>query len=327
MEHWSAILSKSCDQIDQLKEFLRLSDADVLSLKAVQETFPILINPYYLSLIDPDDPDDPVRKMCIPSVQELDAAGSTDTSGEKTNTILPGLQHKYAQTALLLSTHQCAMNCRHCFRRRMVGISDEESVTDIGMAADYIREHREITNVLISGGDAFMNSNETVGTYLSLLCSIPHLDFIRFGTRTPVVLPQRITTDGELKGILAKYAERKQIYVVTQFNHPRELTAEAKQAITELTALGIPVRNQTVLLKGINDNPETLSGLLKSLTAAGKRSRRPGTHLCPENHRDTVLALSRHQVPETAARISPSNNGCGRFGRDLNSGCACVAAK
>ena len=129
------------------------------------------------------------------------------------------------------------------------------------------------------------------------------------GTRTPVVLPQRITTDGELKGILAKYAEQKQIYVVTQFNHPRELTAEAKQAVTELTGLGIPVRNQTVLLKGINNNPETLSGLLKSLTAAGKISRRPGTHLCPENHRDTVLALSRHQVPETAARISPSNSG------------------
>lgn len=269
MEHWTALLSQGYRSVDSIRDFLQLTDREALWLRSVEDRYPVYVNPYYLSLIDPFEPDDPIRKMCIPSIQELEPLGSEDTSGEGANTVLPGLQHKYAQTALVLTTSQCAMYCRHCFRRRMVGISDRESVADKRSIAGYIRGHREITNVLLSGGDAFMNSNQAIEEYLELLCGIPHLDFIRFGTRTPVVLPQRITTDGELLTILDKYARRKRLYVVTQFNHPREITTASKKAVAELLRRGIPVRNQTVLLKGVNDDAEVLSGLLRDLTMIG----------------------------------------------------------
>ena len=269
MAHWSDLLKQSYHSIDQLKELLCLSDEEVRSLTSVQEHYPVFINPYYLSLVDPGDPDDPIRKMCVPSAAELEAAGRADTSGEESNTVLPGVQHKYTQTALLLTTNQCAMCCRHCFRRRMVGVENEETITDIPQAVHYVRDHGEINNVLVSGGDSFLNSNETIETYLSLLCEIDHLDFIRFGTRTPVVLPQRITEDDELKEILQKYAGIKQLYVITQFNHPREITPESSLAIRELTSMGIPVRNQAVLLKGVNDDPDVLSDLLQGLTKIG----------------------------------------------------------
>ena len=269
MEKWTGLLAQGYHDIAQLQGILSLTDSEVESLKPVQDKYPLFVNPYYLSLIDSFNPEDPIRKMCIPSIQELDVDGSIDTSGEKSNTVLPGLQHKYEQTALVLSTNQCAMYCRHCFRRRMVGVSNDETVADIYKIAGYIRCHKEITNVLISGGDAFMNSNDTIEKFLSLLCCIPHLDCIRFGTRTPVVLPQRITTDYELRDILEKYGKKKRLYVITQFNHSNEITTSSKEAVSVLLRMGIPVRNQTVLLKGINDNVHVLSNLLRKLTMIG----------------------------------------------------------
>jgi len=269
MEYWTDLLARGCHNTAQLKEALHLTEKEVSLLKPVQERYPMFVNPYYLSLVDPCNKEDPIRKMSIPTVRELEAVGSSDTSGEKANTVLPGLQHKYSQTALVLSTDQCAMYCRHCFRRRMVGRTTGEPAADICRIASYIREHKEISNVLISGGDAFMNSNEVIETYLSLLCSIPHLDFIRFGTRTPVVLPQRITTDNRLQEILKKYGEKKRLYIITQFNHPREITAASKAAVDDLLSIGISVRNQAVLLKGVNDSAEILSELFRGLTAIG----------------------------------------------------------
>lgn len=269
MEHWKQLTRTGCHDITDLADRLSLTPAELGQLQQVQETYPLLVNDYYLSLIDPADPDDPIRRLSIPSTEELDLAGLDDTSGERSNTVIPGLQHKYAQTALLLSTSACAMYCRHCFRRRFVGVSGEETVQSIDEVAEYIREHAEITNVLVSGGDAFMNSNATIARYLELLCAIDHLQVIRFGTRTPVVLPQRITSDDELTDLLAEYAGVKQLYVVTQFDHPRELTPEAKAAIRQLLELGIPVRNQTVLLRGVNDDPATLAQLMNGLSACG----------------------------------------------------------
>lgn len=178
-------------------------------------------------------------------------------------------QHKYNETVLLLSTNQCAMYCRHCFRKRLVGLTEDEICSKIGEITSYILKHPEINNVLISGGDAFMNSNETISRYLSALCSIPHLDFIRFGTRTPVVLPQRITSDSELTDLLRIYSQKKKIYVVTQFNHPKEITYESTAAVEALLTNGIPVRNQTVLLKGVNDDSSVLGQLLRQLTSIG----------------------------------------------------------
>ena len=269
MQNWKTLLSHGYSHVEELQEFISFPQTELSSLKTIQEHFPVYINPYYLSLIDKTDPEDPIRKMSIPSMHEMERTGSFDTSGEQSNTVLPGLQHKYRETVLILSTNQCAMYCRHCFRKRLVGLSEEEICSGIGDMAAYIMDHKEISNVLISGGDAFLNSNETIGQYLSALCEIPHLDFIRFGTRTPVVLPQRITSDPELVDLLRSYSKKKQIYVVTQFNHPQEITEESTAAVKTLLSLGIPVRNQTVLLKGVNDDSEVLGLLLKKLTGIG----------------------------------------------------------
>lgn len=249
--------------------FLGLGEGEVRALEALLDQFPMRIPEYYFSLIDPGDPNDPIKKMCIPTNVELDPDGSFDTSGEGDNTVLPGLQHKYRQTALILSTNRCAMYCRHCFRKRLVGLTTEEVAEHLGEIAAYIRENTDINNVLVSGGDAFLNDNQTLERYLKALTPIPHLDYIRFGTRTPVVSPDRIYADEELLALLRQYGADKQLMVVTQFNHPRELTGEARRAVRCLTEAGVAVRNQAVLLQGVNDDPETLGTLLRALTAFG----------------------------------------------------------
>ena len=269
MKYWESLLANGHHNIESLRGIFDFSDNEIPSLKMIQDQFPVYINPYYLSLIDPKDPEDPIRKMSIPGIYEMSRAGSFDTSGEQSNTVLPGLQHKYKETALILSTNQCAMYCRHCFRKRLVGASEEEICAQLGSIASYIREHPEISNVLISGGDAFMNSNATIAQYLQALSEIPHLDYIRFGTRVPVVLPQRITSDEELTGILKSFSKKKKIYVITQFNHPREITAESTSAVNTLLSLGIPVRNQAVLLRGVNDESLTMGQLMRQLTTIG----------------------------------------------------------
>ncbi len=231
--------------------------------------YPMSITRYYASLIDENDPDDPIRAQCIPSGEPMDLTGLEDTSGETDNTVITGLQHKYGPTALILSTSACAMYCRHCFRKRMVGATQKEIARQFDQIFGYIKEHTEISNVLISGGDAFLNSTSLIEKYLEALCGIPHLDAIRFGTRTPVVFPQRVTGDERLLAVLKKYNQKKQLVIVMQFNHPRELTEEATEAIHALRAPGAVMTNQTVLLKGVNVNPDALVALLKGLTRAG----------------------------------------------------------
>ena len=158
------------------------------------------------------------------------------------------------------------MYCRHCFRKRLVGLSDAELNKQVDEAAGYVRAHPEITNVLISGGDSLMNPNAIIGRYLAEFCEIPTLDLIRFGSRVPVTFPQRIYEDQELLDLFAAYARRKPIYLITQFNHPREITPESIRAVREFQARGVQVRNQTVLLRGVNDDSETLGTLLLALT-------------------------------------------------------------
>lgn len=269
MREWHTLLAEGYDRVEKLQECIPFSRGEIPLLQGIQEQFPVFVNPYYLSLIDREDPEDPIRKMSVPGLQELSRTGSFDTSGEQSNTVMAGLQHKYRETALILSTNRCAMYCRHCFRKRLVGLSEEEICDRIGDITAYIQEHTGISNVLISGGDAFMNSNETIRRYLSALCDIPHLDLIRFGTRTPVVLPQRITSDPELTDLLKHYGQKKRIYVVTQFNHPKEITPEAAACVSLLLSIGIPVRNQTVLLRGVNDDIQTMGLLMKKLTGIG----------------------------------------------------------
>lgn len=268
-ENWKDLLAGSIRDVKGVQDALGLSDTVAAQLESIVEKYPLCVNPYYLSLINRDDPHDPIRKMCIPDIHEFSEGGQADTSGEADNTVIQGMQHKYRQTALILSTNQCATYCRHCFRKRMVGASSEEIARQLPVMADYVRSHKEINNVLISGGDAFMNPNDTLENYLRYFTEIPTLDFIRFGTRIPVVLPQRVTQDDELLRLLEIYGQKKQIIIVTQFNHPRELTPEAVQALTMLREVGCIIRNQTVLLKGVNDDADVLARLMNGLVACG----------------------------------------------------------
>ncbi len=253
----------------QLCQALGLPLSEAAKYEKVIRRYPMRITPYYLSLVDPSDPEDPIARMCIPSEDEMDPSGSFDTSGERSNTKQEGLQHKYSQTALILSTNVCAMYCRHCFRKRMVGLSDAELNKQLDDAVRYVRSHPEITNVLISGGDSLMNPNYIIARYLKEFSEVSSLHLIRFGSRVPVVYPQRIYEDEELLSLFEKAAKKKAVYLVTQFNHPREITPEAFRAVQAMQSRGVQVRNQTVLLRGVNDNPETLGLLLQKLTRIG----------------------------------------------------------
>ena len=254
---------------DEIRPYLDLSQEETGRLAEVLKSYPMSITPYYLSLADKKDPEDPILKMCVPDFAEMTVSGSLDTSGEALNTVSDGMQHKYRQTALVLTTNRCAMYCRHCFRKRLVGLSDSEIADGLGAEVEYIAAHPEITNVLLSGGDALMLSNDLLGQYLERLTAMEQLDLVRIATRIPVVLPMRVYEDAELLNMLERYNSIKQLYVVTQFNHPRELTPQARQAVHALTRLGIVVKNQTVLLRGVNDEPAVLGELLRGLTKIG----------------------------------------------------------
>ncbi|HIY02091.1 MAG TPA: KamA family radical SAM protein [Candidatus Blautia faecipullorum] len=253
----------------EIKDYLGLTEEEEKQMQVILERFPMSVPDYYLSLIDKNDPADPIRRMCIPSLTETDLSGDFDTSGEADNTVQTGLQHKYTQTALVLSTNCCSMYCRHCFRKRLVGVDNTETAKQFDSMMQYIEEHKELTNVLVSGGDSLMLPNHMIRKYLQRLTAMEHLDLIRFGTRIPVVFPDRVLKDPELQEIFREYADKKQIYIVTQFNHPKELTPQAKEVIRIFRKMGIIVKNQTVLLKGVNDDPKVLGQLLRDLTAAG----------------------------------------------------------
>ena len=266
---WHTLLSDNLNNADQLCETLHLSSKEKERIQTELDQFPMSVPKYYFSLIDKDDPNDPIRKMSIPSGDIIFQDGELDTSGEHSNTKLQGLQHKYAQTVLVLTTSNCAMYCRFCFRRRLVGLESEEIAQDIGAVVSYITQHPQISNVLLSGGDSFLMTTERIKEWLQELTALDQLDFIRFGTRTPVTFPQRILTDPELLQVLETYGKKKQLYVVTHFNHPKEITEESKAAVKALQNAGLVVKNQTVLMRGINDDPEVLAALLKKLTSIG----------------------------------------------------------
>lgn len=252
--------------IEELKKYIDLSAQEEKIMQEVMTIHPMLISKYYLSLINKHDRKDPIRKMIIPAKGELIALGSYDTSGEHKNTKMPGLQHKYSQTALILSTNRCAAYCRFCFRKRLVGLSDAEILRRFDQAVAYIKKHKEINNVLISGGDSFMLPTAILEQFLEKLSPIKHIDFIRFATRTPVAFPHRIINDLSLLRLLKKYSVRgRKVYVVTHFNHPREITPYSKKAINLLLDANVQLHNQTVLLRGVNDNHKTLIELFNRI--------------------------------------------------------------
>ena len=266
---WSKDLIENITDIGELEAKLRFDRRLTQQMRELCEKFPMSVTRYYLSLIDWSDTDDPIRRMSIPTFLETDMSGEFDTSDEESNTVCQGVQHKYTESALILTTNRCFMYCRHCFRKRLVGRSDEEIAGNLESVVNYIREHTELTNVILSGGDAFTLPTCIIKHYLDALSRMKHLDLIRIATRSPAVYPMRIYMDEDLLACLKKYSRKKQLYVVTQFNHPREITPEATAAIRALLDCGVVVKNQTVLLKGVNDSPGVLGSLLRKLTACG----------------------------------------------------------
>jgi lysine 2,3-aminomutase len=267
---WREELRHNIRTVEQLKKYIPLTLREERQIKHVIEHHPMNITRYYMSLIDKNDPHDPLKKMIVPSIDELDITGSYDPSGEAANTVLPGLQHKYAPTALILTTNRCTAYCRHCFRKRLIGLPTEEIIKKFDEAVKYITQHTEINNVLLSGGDPFTLSTNIIKNFVEKLVAIPHLKFIRFGTRTPVMAPDRINEDEELLSLLQHYSlRRRKIYVSTQFNHPRELTKQSIRAVNKFIRRSIAVNNQTVLLKGVNDDPNTMADLQNMLAGIG----------------------------------------------------------
>jgi lysine 2,3-aminomutase len=221
------------------------------------------ITPYYLSLIDPNDPHDPVRRQCIPTALETHqaAADLLDPLHEDEDSPTPGLTHRYPDRVLFLITDMCSMYCRHCTRRRFAGQTDNECGPDrIEKALEYIEKTPTVRDVLLSGGDALMVSDKKLEYIISRLRQIPHVEIVRLGTRTPVVCPQRITP--ELCDMLKKYHP---IWINTHFNHPNEVTAESRRACEMLANAGIPLGNQSVLLRGVNDCVHVMKNLVHEL--------------------------------------------------------------
>ncbi len=207
--------------------------------------------------------------MAIPSLEELNLEGSYDTSDEAEYTKMSRLQYKYQETALILATNKCAMYCRYCFRKRFVGLKTKETILRFEDAAAYIKRHEHINNVLISGGDPLVLKNKVIEQILSILSELPQIRFIRFGSRAPVTFPSRFEDD-ELLEILSRNSRPdRRIYIVTQFNHPNEITRQSIKAVDNLIKSGIILNNQTVLLKGVNNNPMTLANLLNRLVSIG----------------------------------------------------------
>jgi len=262
-------MKNSICSVEQLKSYIDLSSKEERMLKQITQRHPMCVTPYYLSLINWGDSQDPIKKMAIPSFQEFNLEGSYDTSGEAENTKLVGLQHKYRETALILATNRCATYCRHCFRKRLIGLPSKEIVERFEDAADYIRQHEGINNVLVSGGDPLVLSNEIIKKFLSTLSTIPHLDFIRFGSRAPVTFPSRFEDDKLLAALEKHSYSNRRLYVVTQFNHPREITKQSIKAVNNLIKAGIVLSNQTVLLKGVNDDDTILATLQNKLVGIG----------------------------------------------------------
>ena len=236
----------------------------------VTETFAFRCNDYYLSLINWDDPDDPIRHIVVPHTREMSQWGRLDPSDEKNYTILPGLEHKYNSTALLLVSNVCDSICRYCFRKRLFIKPRIDYLRDLPAALDYIRQHSEITNVLLTGGDPLVLTTAKLEKIIGPLREIDHVEIIRIGTKMPAFNPYRITDDASLLDMVARYStENKKIYVMTHFIHPHELTDIAVRAVYLLQRAGAKIANQTPLIKGVNDDPQVMAELFAKLSFIG----------------------------------------------------------
>lgn len=260
---WKWQVKNRIETLDELKKYIPLTPQEEEGVKESLKTLRMAITPYYLSLIDVNNPDCPIRKQAIPTGSEthLSAADLLDPLHEDEDSPVPGLTHRYPDRVLLLITDMCSMYCRHCTRRRFAGQKDGESASDnIQKAIDYIARTPQIRDVLLSGGDALMVSDAKLESIIGRIRQIPHVEIIRIGSRVPVVCPQRITE--KLVDMLKKYHP---VWLNTHFNHPDEITPESKAACERLANAGIPLGNQSVLLRGVNDCVNIMKRLVHKL--------------------------------------------------------------
>jgi lysine 2,3-aminomutase len=263
---WKWQFRNRITDVEALSQIVSLTERQKEDIKSCLGLFRMAITPYYASLMDRDDPACPIRRQAIPSVEETYANESdmADPLNEEGESPVPGIVHRYPDRVLFLVTHQCAMYCRHCTRRRTVG-EEDHMISDAEMEAafDYIAKSPLVRDVLVSGGDPLTMSDERLERILYGLRRIDHVEVIRIGTRVPVVMPMRITAD--LTAMLRKYHP---VWINTHFNHPRELTPDAIAACAALVDSGIPLGNQSVLLRGVNDNADIMRELLTKLVRA-----------------------------------------------------------
>lgn len=262
-QDWYWQLRYRITDFDTLRQYIKLLPEEEEVAKNESFSFRMAITPHYLSLIDQNNPNDPIRKQAIPRIAESHIAyvDMADPLSEDEDAPVPGMTHRYPDRVLLLLTDQCAMYCRHCTRRRKAGENDAPMPHEnVELALKYIREHKEIRDVILSGGDPLTLSDERLDEVLGKLSKIEHVDIVRLGTRTPVVLPQRFTDD--LLNILKKY---KFVWLNTHFNHINELSPDSQKALASIVESGVVVSNQSVLLKGVNDNVDVMKELVHGL--------------------------------------------------------------
>lgn len=260
---WQWQLQNRISSLEDLKKVVKISRENEWKIRRAMDIFPMAITPYYASLMDKDNEQCPIRMQAIPSVEELNFSSSDleDPLAEESDSPVSGLTHRYPDRVLLLASNECAMYCRHCTRKRKVG--DQKTAvkySTIMEGIEYIRNNKKIRDVLISGGDPFLLKTEVLERIIAEISKIDHVEVIRIGTRTPAVLPMRI--DKELVSMLKKYHP---VWINTQFNHPREITPESCRALAMLSDAGIPLGNQSVLLRGVNDCPHIMKDLLHKL--------------------------------------------------------------
>ncbi len=260
---WRWQLRHRITSLEQAEQHLRLTPDEREGLLLTRHKLAFAITPHYFNLIEPDNPDCPIRRQVIPRAGEsvVTPGEMADPCGEDSHMPVPGLVHRYPDRVLFLVTDRCASYCRYCTRSRVVsGVGEQELETDFEAVYEYLEKHTEVRDVLLSGGDALLLSDDKLRKILARLRAIPHIEFLRIGSRVPIFLPQRITPE-----LCAMLKEFHPLWMSVHVNHPRELTTEVRDALGRLADAGIPLGNQSVLLAGVNDNPDTMRALIHKL--------------------------------------------------------------
>jgi lysine 2,3-aminomutase len=262
-EDWHWQIKHRVRTKEELEQIIKLTAEEEEGIKKASGRLSMAITPYWASLMDPEDPNCPLRRQAVPVAMEsvVSPHEMVDPCAEDRDSPAPHLVHRYPDRVLLLATEHCVMYCRHCTRRRLVGDGkDDNSTSRFDAAIEYLKANRKVRDVLISGGDPFILEDEEIEALIQKIRAISHIEFLRLGTRVPVTLPQRITE--KLINMLKKYSP---LWISIHFNHPKEITKRCKIACDMLSDAGIPLGSQTVLLKGINDRPYIMRRLMQEL--------------------------------------------------------------